>query len=431
VFAPEKYGMLPTTAADDMKGEGLIHGALDGGIYAFDKLNFANRWQEYFVRDLEVLYALQLRLGQRGINISDAHSQADYSQLTAEDWKFAIKRARSVTYALRPEQGTIAKRVLDTMNNKYMSLPTALIAPFAKFSWNAWNMTRNWMPVIAQIRAGRRVASEEGKTVRDLFNPKNYTSREMANSVFGFVMLGAMIGLTRALGDRDDWYYLKIPGTNGMGRNGSSLYVDIRQHPQLAPFVYLGNKFNRLIDGKEIFNYNDPSFIAGELGEAFLSVSYRQAVDNNTGLQAISHGLASALSNTDQEKNREKAWYLLSKFAGERTGVFVSPFRPLKNVMDSIDKSGDKDLYDYPFAQGFERNLPKAIFFNAPEKRDAQGNPKKFNPYQYLKPFSLNIVDDTIAEPELPNLLRIKRKGSNFKYEQPNLPVAFEIFIFL
>jgi len=171
-----------------------------------------------------------------------------------------------------------------------------------------------------------------------------------------------------------------------------------------------------------VFNYNDPAFIAGEMGEAFMSLSYRQAVDQNTAIQTVSHGLASALSDADKQKNREKMWYLLSKFGGERTGVFVSPFRPLKNVMDSIDKSGDKDLYDYPFAQGFERNLPKAIFFNAPEKRDAQGNPKKFNPYQYLKPFSLNIVDDTIAEPELPNLLRIKRKGSNFKYEQPILP---------
>jgi diguanylate cyclase (GGDEF)-like protein len=401
-------------------GHGMIHKILDGGIYAYDKINFANRWQEYFVRDLETLYFLQVRIGQRGMNLTDLKAAGDMREISLEDWRYAIDRARKVTFALHPHRGTTADKILGWAGRH--PIPSVLVAPFAKFSWNVWNMTRDWMPVIAQVRAGKRVMSEEGATVRDLFKPTQYTSREMANSLTGFILLTAAYGLVRSLGDRDDWYYLRVPFTEGMGRNGSSLYIDIRQHPQFTPFVYMANKFNRLMSGKDLFNYSDTKSIASEISEALLSLSYRQAIDQNSLFQGVGYGVAAALSATAREDNKEKAWYLLTKFAGERLGIAFSPFRPLKNVMDRLSKTGDIDVDDKPFLQGMERNLPKAIFETAglsTKKNFVTGEEKKFNPYAFLKPIGLNIVDEQIAEPEMSQALRTAKK---LTFDEPYTP---------
>jgi len=436
----ELYGDYSSDIAslDDVRGEkgGFIHKALDAGIWAYDKLNFANRWQEYFVRDLETLHALQTRLGQRGLNLSDLETAGELNKITLDDWKYAIERARTVTYALHPERGTTADRVLRKLNDH--PVPTVIVAPFAKFSWNAWNMTRKWMPVIAQIRAMRRVKGEEGATVKDLFNPMNYTSREMANSLAGFVFLAAAYGLVRGLGDRDDWYYLKIPFTDGMGRNDpetgkpSSLYIDIRQHPQFAPFVYMANKLNRLMSGKDMFNYDDAKTIASEIGEVFFSLSYRQAIDQNSLLQGVGYSISSALQR-DNAESKEKAWHLLSKFAGERLGMAFSPLRPLKNVLDSMSKSGDLDLDSYPFTQGLERNMPKWLLEKGglpgesgfeTKKNAVTGAEKKYNPYAYLKPLGLNVVDAQIAEAEMSQTLRTAKKLVNDKPYSPPITGA-------
>lgn len=400
---------------------GAIHKALDAGLYAYDKLSFANRWQEYFVRDLEALYALQLRLGQRGLDLATLERDGRLNEITADDWQHAIHRARQVTFALKPERGTTADKVLGFLNDH--PVPSVIVAPFAKFSWNAWNMTRDWLPVIAQIRAGRRVMSEEDALVRDLFNPTKYTSREIANSLTGFVFTMAALGLVRALGDRDDWYYLRVPYSEGMGRNGSSLYVDMRQHPEFAPFLYTANKLNRLIEGRDLFNYDDTKAIAGEMGEVFLSLSYRQAIDQNSLLQSLGHGLNAAVFSSEREKSGEKAWYQLSKFAGERLGIALSPLRPMKNVADSMIKGGDLDLDNYPFTQGIERQIPRAILQKAggfdTKKNAVTGEEKNFNPYSWLKPIGLNIVDDQIAEPQMSETLRTAKK---LAFDEPYTP---------
>ncbi len=412
-------------SVDDIKNSknGVIHKALDGSIYVYDKLNFANRWQEYFVRDLEALYALQTRAGQKGLNLADLEKNGELNKLTLDDWQFAVDRARLVTFSKRPERGTVADKALRVLDK--LPVPAVIVAPFAKFSWNAWNLTRSWMPIAAQIRAGRRVISEEGATVRDLFSPTKYTSREMANSMTGFVFLAVAYALVAGLGDRDDWYYLRVPGTDGQGRDGSSLYIDMRQHPQFAPFLYIANKFKRWTNGQDLFNYGGAANIASELSEVFLSLSYRQAVDQNSLIQGIGYGISSQLSEADSQKDKEKAMYLLTKFTGERLGIAFSPARPLKNILDSFATPGDVDLDAAPFTQGFERNLPNAIFKAAgfDTKKDLKGQPKQYNPYAFLKPIGLNVVDDKIAEAQQSQTLRTARKLA-FKnaYEPPVLP---------
>lgn len=416
--------------ADELKSRigGTIDKILDGGIYAFDKLNFANRYQEYFVRDAEALHALQMRIG--GAKFAELVKNNKLGEITKEDWQFAIDRARKVTYSQQPPKGSTAEKVLRTLNSA--PVPTVIAIPFARFSWNAWNLTREWLPVISSIRAARRVIADsraEGKTqaqdLQAVFNPLNYTSREMANSISSFIFLAAALGLVRSLGDRDDWYYLKIPFTEGMGRDNwdgkkSSLYVDTRTQPQFAPFLYTANKINRWMNGGDIFNYDDPKSIISELAEPYFSFSYRQAIDQNSTVNAGWYGSAAAFNyltgKEDVNNNPDKAMYSLMQMLGNYTGLPATPVRPLKNLLDSFLKTPDLDMDKAPFAQGLERNLPKIIFKQAgfDAKKDAvTGKEKLYNPYSFLKPVGINIVDDQVAEPEMNKSLRTARKETS------------------
>lgn len=385
------------------------HHAADAGIWLYDKLNVFNRLQEYGVRGLEAPYFLQLLAGARGENVRDLVKKGEIGNFTEAELAAAVERALRVTFALSPQKGTTAYKVLDRIN-KY-PMVSLVFAPFARFCWNVWNMGREWLPGVAAFRAAKRVATAENAVWRDITNPSKYTAREAANNIAGLVFFATMFGIVRALGDRDDWYYLRVPGTDK--------FIDVRQHPEIAPFIYLANKFNRFINGQDLFNYDDTASIANELLEVFFGYSYRQAVDQNSLLRIAPKLL---------KGKGEEAYNLLSQFIGERVGLFFSPARPLKNFTDSLSRTGDLDLDDSPFTEGLSRQLPKMIFeaAGAPPrtKLGTKDEPKRYSKYAYLKPFGLNIVDGETAEPQTSQTVRGLKKSvydDGKPYEAPIL----------
>lgn len=385
------------------------HHAADAGIWLYDKLNVFNRLQEYGVRGLEAPYFLQLLAGARGENVRDLVKKGEIGSFTEAELAAAVERALRVTFALSPQKGTTAYKVLDRINKYPMA--SMVFAPFARFGWNVWSMGRDWLPGVAAFRAAKRVATAENAVWRDITNPSKYTAREAANNIAGLVFFATMFGIVRALGDRDDWYYLRVPGTDK--------FIDVRQHPEIAPFIYLANKFNRFINGQDLFNYDDTASIANELLEVFFGYSYRQAVDQNSLLRIAPKLL---------KGKGEEAYNLLSQFIGERVGLFFSPARPLKNFTDSLSRTGDLDLDDSPFTEGLSRQLPKMIFeaAGAPPrtKLGTKDEPKRYSKYAYLKPFGLNIVDGETAEPQTSQTVRGLKKSvydDGKPYEAPIL----------
>lgn len=386
---------------------GIAHKAMDTLLLGLDKANIVNRVQEYYIRDLEVLYALQARLGSRGLSITDMEARKDFRQITDADWEYAINRARQATFSMKPEHGTMAAGFIDMMN-KGGGVPALVVAPFINFSWNVTNLARDFVPVLAQARAMKNVYNREGGTtaenIKAVFQPKKYTTKELANSLAGFTSFAVAYQMVSYLGDRDDWYYLRIPGTEGKGGIGpdgkpQSIYIDMRSHPQFAPFLFLANKFNRAMNGKALFTYTDHLSIANEITEAMASLSYRSGIERNPTIQmvdsAVRAGLAKAGGDTD-EKAKQEFTHSLFQFFGNHTGVYLSPMRPLKNLIDWATNAPSKDTSASPALQSMARNVPGKLldqFTAVPDLTDKATDKPKVKRWDILKPFGLTILD--------------------------------------
>jgi hypothetical protein len=420
-----------------------------------DKLMIPMRMQEFFMRDSAGVKALAQRAEMKGIDFKQVLADNNFDWVTKADLDYAMKEALSLTYALRPERnGGITDTAFSSVTSLIRSsglldLIGSESFPFLNFMWNTINKYKTKVPVMAQARLiGKTVSEakrlkaegEEPNYIKEAIRNK-WTSRQIANQMFGVVALAAMYGIVKALGDRDEWYYFKIPFTDGLGRDGGSLYGDIRTQPLLAPFMFIANKLNRVLNGKDLFTYGDA---ADELTEAFLGTSYRSTFDMNKGFKAISqfaqHPITSANYITgqgdDEQKNGERLSMFAQQWLGNEFGTLTNflQFKTMKDIAAQFDEKERKplNLDEQPVLQGLDARVPESrrilqdIIKMQVEARKNYATDKEQvrNPLPALKVLGFNLHDeaDLKPEPTQAEILAAKLAFGGDDYKAPELP---------
>lgn len=422
-----------------------------------DKVMIPMRIQEFFMRDSAAVKALAQRASMKGLDFKKIIESGDYSSFTKADLDFALTEALSLTYALKPKRGGgITDTTFATINSAIRSsgmldLMGSESAPFINFMYNTINKYKTKLPGVAQIRLVGKTVSEakrlklEGETpdyIKEAVRNK-WTSRQIANQMFGVITFAAAIAMVRGLGDKDEWYKLKIPFTTGYGEkteqypDGEPMYFDVRTQPLFAPFVFVANKMNRLAKGKDMFTYGDH---IDELTEAFLGTSYRSTFDQNAGFQTIKYAGKTALDTVkggdDTERNAERLSLFARKWLGNELGTLTNflQFKTFKDIAAQFDTQEQYplNLDNAPFTEGIDRRLPESkrilrdVIKMEVESRKNFATDKETsrNPVPALKVLGFNIVDGATLKPEPTQAEILARKLSygSSTYKRPELP---------
>ena len=189
------------------------------------------RVQEFFMRDSEGVKALAQRAAMKGLDFKTILETGDYSAFDEADVEFALKRALDLTYASRPQHGegltaSVFTGIASALRySGFVDLIASEQAPFLNFMYNTINKYKSKIPVMAQMRlVGKTAATakrlkragEEPHYIKEALR-EQWTSRQVADQMWGVVALGVMMSAVRALGDSDDWYLFKIPFTQAVG----------------------------------------------------------------------------------------------------------------------------------------------------------------------------------------------------------------------
>jgi hypothetical protein len=84
--------------------------ALSAGEYLFDKANFLNKLQEFWMRDMEFTRSLQKQLSGRGIKLDDIIENKEWDKIRPEEIARAVDEALKITFATpAPKDSRIGK----------------------------------------------------------------------------------------------------------------------------------------------------------------------------------------------------------------------------------------------------------------------------------------------------------------------------------
>jgi hypothetical protein len=429
-----------------------------GVVKKLDTLMFPLRWQEFLMRDIEGVNALVHRARQKKIDISGG---IDFTQFDKEDVEFILNRVLELTYALRPDKrsgsGTdyVFATVLDMIRrNGGLDLLASEVAPFTGFMYNTVNKYKTKIPVIAQARLlykTGQTASALKLAGNDHFIKEaikeNWTSRQLANQIWGMGVMALAVALVASLGDRDDWNYLRIPFTEGSAKIDAnnptgSYYFDVRTQPMFAPFVFLANKINRVRRGKDMFKSDKPFDIAGELAQAFTGLSNR-AVFEGDFVNAAEYGAKWAWGKVtgadDNERNGERFVYYSSKWLGNTLGTLTNfvQFKTIKDLLAQFDtyEQNALNLDAHPFKEGIDRKLFESrrifelIFSDMKARQNyATGDGVVRNEIPVLKILGLNLTDGNYITKE-PTAAEITAKKLAFQGRPKPFDLADEKLI--
>lgn len=441
-------------------------------LKALDKAMYFMQKQELIMRNGEGVNALAQRAAMKGMSLSEALTNEAF---TEDDLIFATKKALELTYATRPLP-TIMKKVAAGEGNVTdmafanvasllrssgaMDLIGATSTPFTGFMYNTINKMKVTMPVVAQARlAGKTYLTAKALKAAGEDNfwqqaiKEKWTSRQIVNQVWGYMAFGLLLAAVRSLGDRDEWYWLRVPMTVGMMEKRpenptGSMYLDMRSQPAIAPLLFVANKFNRLTHGKDAFTNGDWDSangmrnMAAEMAEGFTGFSYRQAVDNNDLYNAIWRGITrpgASLSYTfgqgdDVDRNGEKFAIDAQQYLGKTMGTLTNflQFKTMKNIAQQLDdyEQSSLDLTDHPFWQGIDQRLPESRrllkdLLGAEVKKDyATGEERKSGAFPILRILGFNLRDGNTIRPESSQaeILASKFAYGNDSYTPPVLP---------
>ncbi len=312
-----------------------------------------------------------------------------------------------VSFALKPDERTAFGKIV----NAYQAATPAVLSPFLitfpNFMYNATKFVSDYAPVIGLAKAGYKAAASKtgtlGQNLKQEINP-----RVVSQQLVGTTLYLAALGLVRAFGDDDKWYYLRVPETN--------YYLDARDYQPFASFVFLANKNNRLMSGKTMFTDRDAA--VSETLEALTGLSTRNLTEN----KFASILWRSTLGRTDAGKDWERVSYLFKQQLGEIGGGFLRPLKTIKDIVAQFDEYEAKipDTIDRPGSQGIARSLPFANrILQLEPKRDFVTGNESSQPAPLLKVFGVNLVNPDFHK-EIPSkaLVMLREMTDNFQSEK-------------
>lgn len=383
----------------------------------YEHANVLNYLQEFLVRSQEFNYALQLRLGAKGLNLADIiKNDKIVEEISEEDLSFAVHRALRVTFALKPDRNKWLGGFLQGYQDSVPGVVAPFFITFPNFLFNATKFVTDYAPGIGLAKAGYKVAINKNDALGQALI-KEVNPRVVAQQLVGTTLFLAALGLVRAAGDDDKWYYLKTPFTDSEGKN---FYIDVRGYQPFASMIFLANKVNRLIDGKTMFTDRDNA--VAETLEALTGLSTRNLAENKL-VQIL---WRSSLGQEGDEKEWDRVSYLLKQQMGEIGGGFLRPLKTVKDLIAQFDEFEAKrpDTIDRPGSQGIARSLPLAnrILGLETEKNFVTGK-ESSQPAPILKIFGVSIINPDFHK-EIPSraLVMMRELTDDFKSERDPLP---------
>ncbi|HEY8560522.1 MAG TPA: transglycosylase SLT domain-containing protein [Pyrinomonadaceae bacterium] len=402
------------------KGDLAADKIFAGAEWFYDRANYLNKLQEFYMRDLEFLRSLQKRVGAKGIKIDSIIEKREWDRLDPVDVARAVDDALKITFAQRPGKDSTAAKALNLLRTAPLLRQAApFVAPFANFTYNAIDFLGDYAPGYGLLKQSRVNGRENDSSLWD--GMKDLNSRDAAKQIVGTVLFLTALGIVRNLGDDDDWKKIRVPGL--VSKDGKPLYVDATNWFPFTPFIFMANKFNRLISGKPVFSDKDKMF--WEMSEAFLNMSQRN-ISENTFLQTVQYAFAAA-RDYDDEKQLERFEHIFKKFTGDTLGAFFRPFKILRDASAAfIDSESEvADLTDSPFLAGLTRNLPaQKLLTGADGKKRVTGEPITVDA-PFLRIFGWNIQnpDYNRAVPSKA-LAKARDLAPDFSGEKDILPEA-------
>lgn len=405
---------------DVVKARTGADGAADWAMQKVEKaaehVNVLNYLQEFLVRSQEFNYALQLRLGQKGLNLADIIKNNEVAdKISEEDLKYAVHRALQVTFALKPDKTTNFGKLASLYQESVPSILQPYLVTFPNYLYNATKFVSDYAPLIGFAKAGIKTARSNEPFLKSY--TENVNPRVAAQQLVGTALFLAALQLVRAAGDDDKWYYLKTPMTDKHGKN---YYIDVRGYQPFASMMFLANKFNRYSNDKPMFTDSDAA--VSETLEALSGFSSRN-IEEGKMLQAIWRG---TLGRRGDDRDAERVWYLLQQEFGDRLGGWLRPLKIFKDLVAQFDVSEAKqpDVIDHPFKAGIARSLPFANqLLGLDPKKDFVTGKESVQPMPIFRIFGINIVNPDFHK-EIPSkaLVMMREMSDRFKSEKDILP---------
>lgn len=403
--SPMMYEALFGSFASDigvMREQIGAKGAADWSIQqaekVYEKVNFLNSFQEFLIRSQEFNHSLQLRLGMRGLDLTDVIKNGQISEkITEEDLQFAVTRALQTTFALKPDKNTNFGRLVNSYKDIVPGILSPFLITFPNYLYNATKFVSDYAPLIQTAKIGINYKKEraKGTSVKAALS-ESANPRVIAQHGVGWVLFLSALGLVRAVGDDDKWYYLRIPFTDGFGEKTAtnptgSAYIDVRGYQPFASFIFLANKLNRLIDGKYAFSDGHTAFT--ETMEALTGLSTRN-IEQGKMFNALYYSIVG--SDHFDGRDGERVWKLIYQQSGEILGGFLRPLKTMKDIVAQFDEYERKlpETTDAPFREGIARSLPFANrILQLEPKKDFVTGKESSQSAPILKVFGISVIN--------------------------------------
>ncbi len=402
----------------DRKGaDGAVDWTMQKIEKTYEKVNVLGYLQEFLVRSQEFNHALQLRLGQKGLNLTDViKNDKIVEQISEADLQFAVDRALTVTFALKADKKSGFGKLVNLYQEHTPGVVSPFLVTFPNFLYNATKFVTDYAPAIGLAKAGAKAIKSDDAFGQALL--KEVNPRVISQQLVGTALFLAAFALVRGAGDDDKWYYLKTPFT---GADGKNFYIDVRGYQPFASMVFLANKVNRAINDKPMFSDRDTAVI--ETLEAMTGFSTRNLEESKFAQMAY---YAFAGSKAKDDKDWERVWFLAQQQLGEIGGGFLRPLKTVKDLVAQFDEFEAKqpDLIDRPGSQGIARSLPFSNrILQLEARKDFVTGKESSQPAPILKILGVNLINPDFHK-EIPSkaLVALRDMTDNFKSEKDPLP---------
>jgi hypothetical protein len=317
-------------------------GVIGAAQKAVDTLNYFNKETEFYFRRAAFSARLTETLARRGVSIDDIVARNDLTAIKQDEIEDAVNFGLEFTYAKEPEFGTVTHHLIEVIN-KLPFIATSVI-PFPRFMANAIKYQFEVSPLgFARFLDGeQRKALAKGDTK---------ATRDFGKAVVGSALLMAAFQFRNSEYAGELWYQAKGP---------DDTRLDMRPYFPLTPYIFVADIIKRTIEGTALPDAQ--GFLQGLTGAQFRAGTSSSLVN----------GLLNALEG---ETNDDKIKKIVSRWAADTIGGYLTPFRMFKDFVQ------EEQTYRTPKVTGdFLTDTMSEIARNLPFAQESLGAPESYSP---------------------------------------------------
>ena len=309
-------------------------------------INILNTFQEQFFRRLAFDARLRTTLQKVGVGIDD-FNKLDPKQ--ARDIVHdAAQHTLELTFALNPDRGTAARRILDGYN----AIPFIHVMgnPFPRFWYNAIRFVMNHSPV--------------GLMYAATASSKEAAARSTGKALTGIMTFSAALAMRGGESAGTKWYLIK-PNKDKPDRT-----IDVRNFAPYSANVFLADLVKRVMEwkiddpvlgpkikyaadglGMKLNKRYDIGYGADELANALLAL-------RRTDFAGIPFLDNFVFNKNEITENTDKMQNTLVKMIGDFLGGFGVPIKSVRDIQSGLEAQEVKSTQQSPLTSSFLDAIP-------------------------------------------------------------------------